>query len=152
MSLGLRKGDYVKVITGKDKGKMAQIMEVDVKNHRVTIEGKTITPVVKALKARKASDKGGLVQILRTVDASNVMPVCAACGNTTRIKHTEVDGKKVRMCECGAVLETKKVATKEEKKAKTTVRRRVKKAEETEVVTAPENAAPEKQAPVSEEV
>ena len=56
------------------------------------------------------------------------MPVCSVCGKPTRVKHAIVDGKKVRMCECGAVLETKK--PKEAKKAKATVRK--KKAADTE--------------------
>ena len=52
--------------------------------------------------------------------------LCASCGKTTRVKFAVIDGKKVRICECGAVLETKKVALKEEKKAKATVRKKVK--------------------------
>lgn len=129
MKLSVKKGDYVKIIAGKDKGKTAQIIAVDAENGRVTIEGKDVGQVKKAVKARKASDKSGIINIPKTIDASNVMPVCASCGKPTRVKHGFVEGKKVRMCKCGAVLETKKA--KEEKKAKATVRKRTKKTEVT---------------------
>lgn len=125
MSLSLKKGDYVKIISGKDKGKFGQIVAVDRENGRVAVEGSNLLTTKKAVRARRASDKGGIVEIPRTIDISNVMAVCAACGKPTRIGAQIVDGKKVRICKkCGAVLETKK--GKEEKQAKTTVRKRKK--------------------------
>lgn len=125
MKLSVKKGDFVKIIAGADKGKTGQIISVDADNGRVVVEGKDISQVKKAVKARKASDKSGIVTMAKSFDASNVMPVCAECGKPTRVKHAIVDGKKVRICKCGAVLETKKV--KEDKKAKATVRKKVKK-------------------------
>ncbi|MFA6866046.1 MAG: 50S ribosomal protein L24 [Clostridia bacterium] len=130
MKMNVVKGDFVKIIAGQDKGKMAKVIKVDIDKNRVYLEGKNIAVVKKSIKAKKASDASGIIDIPKSVAVSNVMPVCATCGKTTRIKHSIVDGKKVRMCECGAILETKKVATKEEKKKSTTVRR--KKTETTE--------------------
>ena len=101
-------------------------------------------------KARKASDPSGIISRPKTVDASNVMPICAACGKAVRVKHSvDAEGKKVRICgKCGAVLETKK---KEDKKAKATVRKRTKKAEETPVeAPATEATAPATDATVTE--
>lgn len=123
MSFSVKKGDYVKIIAGNDKGKFGQIVAVDVKKGRVTVEGKDLSVVKKAVRARKASDKAGIVELPKSTDISNVMPVCATCGKATRVRHGEVDGKKVRICaKCGAVLETKKA--KEEKKARATVRKK----------------------------
>ncbi|HKL73558.1 MAG TPA: 50S ribosomal protein L24 [Clostridia bacterium] len=138
MSFSVKKGDYVKIIAGDDKGKMAQIIAVNTDKGRVFLEGKDISVAKKAKKSRKANDKSGIITIPKSISVSNVMPVCASCGKTTRVKYSEVDGKKVRTCECGAVLETKKVATKEEKKAKATVRKKVKATEEIAVNTAEE--------------
>ena len=150
MKLSVKKGDFVKIIAGADKGKTAQIVAVDTDKGRVVVDGKDVGQLKKAKKARKANDASGLININKSVDASNVMPICAACGKAVRVKHAEVDGKKVRVCgKCGAVLETKK---KEEKKAKATVRKRTKKAEaavEAPVVEAPVEAVAE--APVSED-
>lgn len=128
MKLSVKKGDFVKIIAGADKGKTAQIVAVDADAGRVTLDGKDIKQVKKAKKARKANDVSGIININRTVDVSNVMPICGACGKAVRVKHgTDENGKKVRICgKCGAVLETKK---KEEKKPKATVRKRTKKTE-----------------------
>ena len=50
------------------------------------------------------------------IDVSNVMVLCSACNKATRIKHAEVDGKKVRVCaKCGATLD--KAFVKASKKA-----------------------------------
>lgn len=132
----VKKGDYVKIIAGNDKGKFGQIVAIDAAKGRVTVEGKDLSVVKKAVRARKANDKAGIIELPKSMDVSNVMPVCAACGKATRVRHGEVDGKKVRICaKCGAVLETKKA--KEEKKAKATVRKK-KAAPATEAVeTAP---------------
>lgn len=125
MKLSVKKGDFVKIIAGQDKGKTGQILSVDTDKGRVVVEGKDIAHAKKAVKARKASDKSGIITIPKSIDVSNVMPVCAECGKATRVKHAIVDGKKVRVCKCGAVLETKKI--KDDKKAKATVRKKAKK-------------------------
>ncbi|HIU99791.1 MAG TPA: 50S ribosomal protein L24 [Candidatus Stercoripulliclostridium merdipullorum] len=110
----VKKDDYVMIIAGKDKGKTAQVLAVNKDNHRVLIEGKGLVTVnKKAVKARKASDKGGIIEQPGSVDISNVMPVCSACNTPTRVGYAEQDGKKVRICKkCGAVLVTKKPAQK----------------------------------------
>ncbi|MDD3946963.1 MAG: 50S ribosomal protein L24 [Clostridia bacterium] len=161
--LSIRKDDYVMIITGKDKGKTALIAGINAEKGRALIEGKDLKTVnKKAVKARKASDKGGLVEQPGTIAISNVMPICAACNKPTRVGHGLVDGKSVRICkECGEVLVTKKVTARKskasktteaapEKKAKATVRKRVKaEAPVTEeVAAAPETAA---EAPAKEE-
>ena len=149
MKFSVKKGDYVKIIAGNDKGKFGQIIAVDRDAKRVTVEGKDLSVVKKAVRARKANDKSGIIELPKSMDISNVMPVCAECGQATRVRHGKVDGKSVRICaKCGAVLETKK---KKEEKKKATVRRKkkdtaaventeaVKATENTEAVTATEN-------------
>lgn len=152
MSFSVKKGDFVKIIAGDDKGKMAQIIGIDADKGRVYLEGKDIAISKKAIKARKANDKSGIINIPKSIAISNVMPVCSACGKTTRVKFTIIDGKKTRLCECGAVLETKKVSTKEEKKAKASVRKKAKatEAEKPETVEAVSEKATEKPEAVSD--
>ncbi len=122
MKLSVRKDDYVKIIAGQDKGKFGQIISVDAENGRVVVEGKDLHINRKAVKARKANDKSGIVDLPRSYDVSNVMPVCSVCGKPTRVKHSIVDGKKVRVCKCGAVLTTEK--PKEAKKATRVIRKK----------------------------
>ena len=52
-------------------------------------------------------------QLYEYIVANSV--VCPGCGKATRVKHAEVDGKKVRVCKCGTVLDkaySKKAAAK----------------------------------------
>lgn len=127
----LRKDDYVMIIAGKDKGKTAQIISVDTENNRVFVEGTGLSTVnTKAVKARKANEKGGLVKVPGSVDISNVLPVCAACNKPTRIGVSIVDGNKVRVCKkCGEVLVTKKASAKAAAKATVRKKTAVKKAD-----------------------
>lgn len=110
----IKKDDYVMIIAGKDKNKTAQVIAIDRDSHRALIEGKDLLTVnKKAVKARKASDKGGLIEQPGSVDVSNLMPICAACNKPTRVGYKEADGKKIRVCiKCGEELITKKSTAK----------------------------------------
>jgi len=84
----IKKGDTVKVITGKDKGKEGKVINVSA--GKVLVEG--VNTVTKHAKASQANPKGGIVHQEAPVDASNVMYVHK--GKTTRIGFTTVEGKK----------------------------------------------------------
>ena len=112
-SLKLKKGDTVIVISGKDKGKKGKIVTTNAEAGKVVVEGVNI--VTKAKKARTAQEKSELVKVEGSIDISNVNVVCPTCGKPVRVKHAIIDGKKVRVCGCGAVLDQKYV--KETKKA-----------------------------------
>ena len=103
----LKKGDLVRVITGKDKGKDGNIKKVNPAEGTVVVEG--LNMVTKAQKPQPmAGIQGGLIKVEAPVDASNVMVICPACEKPTRIKHAVVDGKKVRVCKkCGEQLDAK---------------------------------------------
>lgn len=112
------KDDYVMIIAGKDKGKTAQVIGINHKTNRVFIEGSGLTETTKSVKAQRATDVGGLIKRPGSVNISNVMPICAACNNPTRVGHLDIDGKHVRVCKkCGEVLVTKKLAAKTVQKA-----------------------------------
>ena len=117
----VKKGDKVLVITGKDKGKTANVVEVSPKENKVLVEG--INVVTKHQKPRTQQDKGGIVKKSAPIEASNVMVVCPVCDKATRVKHSELNGKNVRVCaKCGATLDKEfaKEAKKEAKKASKT--------------------------------
>lgn len=86
----IKKGDTVKVITGKDKGREGKVTAV--KNGKVTIEG--INQVTKHTKPNQANPQGGLVQQSAPMDMSNVMYVSK--GKASRVGFKFQDGKKVR--------------------------------------------------------
>ncbi len=102
--MNVKLNDNVVVITGKDAGKQGKVIATSPKNGTVTVEGVNVHK--KAQKARRANETSQLVDKEQPIDVSNVMVVCGACGKGVRVKHTVVDGKKVRVCaKCGAVLD-----------------------------------------------
>ena len=67
----IKKGDLVKVIAGKDKDKEGKVLSVDVKNHKVLVEG--VNKVFKHAKPNMANQQGGIIEKEAPIDISNVM-------------------------------------------------------------------------------
>lgn len=88
----IKVGDTVKVIAGKDLGKEGKVTSVDVKNHKVVVEG--INKVMRATKPNMQNQNGGIFEKEAALDISNVMLVVD--GKTTRVGFKVEDGKKVR--------------------------------------------------------
>lgn len=86
--LKIKKGDNVKVIAGKDKGKEGKV--ISAVDGKVLVEG--VNLVTKHAKASQSNPKGGIMHQEAPIDASNVMYVHK--GKTTRVGFTTVDGKK----------------------------------------------------------
>ena len=104
-NLHVKTSDRVVVIAGKDKGKIGNIKKVDTEKGRVIVEGANM--VTKAQKPQPAAGiQGGLIKREASIDSSNVMIVCPACGKSTRVAMKVIDGKKVRICKkCGEQLD-----------------------------------------------
>ena len=111
--MNVKVNDNVLVIAGKDKGVQGKVLATSPKANTVVVEGVRIQK--KHQKARRANETSKIAEVPGAIDASNVMVVCPGCGKATRIKHAVVDGKKVRVCKCGTVLDkaySKKAAAK----------------------------------------
>ena len=99
--LHVKAGDRVILTSGKDKGKIGNVIKVITSENKVVVEGANI--ITKAQKPNPmAGIQGGLVKKEAPVDSSKVMVYCTACEKATRVKHEVVEGKKVRVCKkCG---------------------------------------------------
>ncbi len=142
MSMTVKKGDNVVVITGKEKGKQGKVLEVFPEENRVLVDGVNI--VSRHQKARNQQEKSGIVKKSAPIDASNVMVVCPSCGKATRVHHKVIDGKKVRVCKCGVSLDKDfvKATKKDAKKSAKAETKDVKAAPKTEKkVEAPKTEA-----------
>jgi len=91
-TLKIKKGDTVRVITGKDKGAEGKVLSVDAKKHKVVVEG--VGMVTKHTKPSAANQNGGIIQKEAPIDISNVMYVHK--GKTTRIGFKIENDKKLR--------------------------------------------------------
>ena len=128
MSVHVKKGDTVKILTGKDKGGTGKVTAVKPEEGRVVVDGKNI--IIKHLKPKKAKSRGsgsrgGIEKMAGSIDASNVQVICPECKKPTRVAHAEkADAKgkmkRFRACKkCGASLDVKAVkADKKDKKKK----------------------------------
>jgi large subunit ribosomal protein L24 len=101
----LRKGDTVKVIAGKEKGKTGKIQSTIADKQRVIIEKVNL---IKRHKRPDAKGKGGIVEKEGSIHVSNVMYLCNKCNTGVRIGYKILeDGKKVRVCaKCHEILDT----------------------------------------------
>ena len=95
IKMHVKKGDKVKVISGKDKGKEGVILEAFAKKERVLVEG--INMIKKHAKPSQDNPQGGILNQEAPIHVSNVMPLDPKTGEPTRVGYKIVDGKKVRI-------------------------------------------------------
>ena len=93
----VKRGDTVKVIAGKDKGKEGKVITAIPSKNKVIVEG--VAVVKRHTKARMQGQESGILTKEAAIDASNVMRVCPSCGKAARTGVTVLaDGSKVRYC------------------------------------------------------
>ena len=94
--LKIKKGDRVVVLSGKDKGKEGVVQSAMPRDGEVVFEvGNTAK---RHRKARSATEAGGIIEIDKPIDVSNVAVISPSDGKPTRVGYKVVDGKKVRVC------------------------------------------------------
>lgn len=92
----IKKGDKVKVMAGKDKGRDGVVEKVYQKNSRILIQG--INIYKKHIKKNEKMPQGGVVELPRPMNVSKVMLICPKCGKITRVEFLIDKGKKFRIC------------------------------------------------------
>ena len=99
----IRRGDTVRVLRGKEKGKTGKVMSVIPKEERLIVEGLNI--VKKHVRARRAGEKGQRVEISAPIRVANVQLVCPSCKKGTRVKIVRTADTRERVCkQCEAVI------------------------------------------------
>ena len=95
MSLRLKKGDMVKIITGESKGQTGKILNVFTGKGRVTIEGKNL--VKRHTKPNQKNQQGGIMEKEASMHISNLMLLDGKAGKPTRFGIKMLDqGRKAR--------------------------------------------------------
>ena len=100
-SMSIKKGDTVRVLSGKDKGKEGEVLRSLPSKQRVVVE--KVNVVKKAMRPTQQNPQGGIMSTEAPIHVSNVMIVCPECKQPTRTgKRVNEAGKKVRVCKkCG---------------------------------------------------
>jgi large subunit ribosomal protein L24 len=104
-TIKLKKDDKVKVIAGKDKGKIGKVLKVSGKKNRLLVEN--INVVKRHTKPSAQNRQGGILESEALIHWSNVMLMCNKCIEPVRVKtKTLDDGKKVRICrKCSEIID-----------------------------------------------
>ena len=101
--LRIKKGDTVKVLSGNDKGKTGEVLEVIPKVEKIIVKGINIKK--KHMKPRRQGEEGGIISIECAIPSSKANVVCPKCGKATRIGFEIDKDNKVRVCKtCGAKI------------------------------------------------
>ena len=79
----IKKGDTVKVLTGKDRGKTGKVERDLLKENKVLVAGVNIYK--RHLKPQGQNQPGGIIDLTKPLNISNVSLVCPKCGQPTRI-------------------------------------------------------------------
>jgi len=83
MARHVKKGDMVSVIAGNDRGKVGEVLRVDVAAGRVVVQG--VNRVYRHLRPSRRHPQGGRIQKEMPIDISNVLPVDPKTNQPTRV-------------------------------------------------------------------
>ena len=99
----IKKGDRVRVLQGKDRGREGTVMRVLPKQGRVIVDG--VNQVKRHQRATRATMQGGIIDKDLPLPASSVAVVCPQCGPTRVGIRIDAQGMKQRVCrKCGGDL------------------------------------------------
>lgn len=91
----IKKGDKVKVLLGKDRGKEGKVAYVRGKDSRVFVEGANL---YKRHVKKQGTIEGGIIDIPKSLDISNVALICPNCNKITRVGFKLIGNEKMRIC------------------------------------------------------
>ena len=103
MAMKIKKGDRVRVLSGKDRGKEGEVMRALPSKGKVIVEG--VNRVKKNQAQTRATMQGGIIDKDMPIPVANVAVICSTCGPTRIGFRIDEQGRKVRVCKkCGTDL------------------------------------------------
>ena len=94
-SMNIKKGDTVRVLSGKDKGKEGQVVRSIPSKQRVVVE--KVNMVKKAMRPTQQNPQGGIIEKEAPIHVSNLMLIDPKSGKPTKVgRKLNAKGKLVR--------------------------------------------------------
>lgn len=93
--MNIRKGDKIKVLSGKDRGKTGKVIKA------LPAEGKIVVEKVNVVKKHnkgKGAKAGERIAVEMPLEVSSVQLICSKCGKPSRTGKKQVGEKMVRIC------------------------------------------------------
>lgn len=104
LTMKIKKGDRVKILLGKDRGREGKVAFVLAKTGKVFVEGVNL---YKRHVKKQGQIEGGIIDIPKPLNVSNVALICPNCHKTTRIGYKKTGDDKVRICKkCQKEIDT----------------------------------------------
>lgn len=98
----IKKDDTVQILLGKDRGKNGKVLRVDVKEGKVWVEGLNM---YKRHVRKAGQHEGGIIEIAKPLNISNVILACPHCKKPTRVGYKIEGNVKTRLCKkCKEVI------------------------------------------------
>lgn len=102
----IKKGDNVKILLGKDRGRDGKVERVLGKEGKVLVTG--VNVYKRHVGKKIAGGEGQILSLIKPIDISNVALVCSECKKITRVGFKKNGDIKVRICrKCGKELDVK---------------------------------------------
>ena len=99
----IKKGDTVEVLSGNDKGKKGEVLEVLPKKDKIIVKGINVRK--KHMKPKKQGDQGGIIPVECAIYSSKVNVVCPKCKKGVKVGYIFEKDEKVRVCKkCGTKI------------------------------------------------
>jgi large subunit ribosomal protein L24 len=92
----IKKNDQVKILSGKDRGKIGKILRVIPKSSKAIVEGLNL--VKKHTRPKRQGEKGQRVSVPAPISLSNLMLVCPKCSKPSRVGFKGTEKAKFRVC------------------------------------------------------
>ena len=102
----IKKGDKVKILAGKDKGKDGKVMQVFTSRERVSVEGLNL--LIKHMRPRKQGETGQRIEFPAPMNISNLILVCPKCNKPTRIGYKYIEVASAANINAGKTVKKKK--------------------------------------------
>ena len=101
----IKKGDKVKILAGKDKGKTGKVLQVFIDRNKVSVEG--VNLLYKNMRPRRKGEKGQRIQFPEAMAISNVALICPSCNKVGRVGFKLLENKrKARICKvCKEIIQ-----------------------------------------------
>ncbi|MCL4353672.1 50S ribosomal protein L24 [Patescibacteria group bacterium] len=92
----IRKGDEVKIMTGKDRGRTGKVEKVLTKAGKIIVAG--ANQYKRHLKARSQNQPSEIITLVKPISIANVSLICPKCSLPTRVGFLLERNKKIRVC------------------------------------------------------
>ena len=96
MPFRIKKGDMVRIISGKDRGREGKVLKVYPKDERLLVEGINLRK--RHRRPRRAGEKGSVVELPTPLAAAKAMPKCPSCLKPVRVGMRVLEGGRKRFC------------------------------------------------------